>query len=190
MSEIIKRIFVGDLRDAKNYDLLQKLKVTHVVNCCVTDLLPKDYTPFANKGIKYALLKSDDTNNIGIITNESENPSSQWPSLIEFITKAYDEGGVILIHCFAGMNRSVTTTAIWLCLYGVTKTLDEALEMIKILRPVANPRPSYILWAKSFLATMATSMTPTSMSTMTSMTPMAPSMSSITVGPTITTTTS
>ncbi len=51
--------------------------------------------------------------------------------------------GAILIHCIAGVSRSVTITAAYL-MWKYKLTADQAVSVIKKRRPVAGPNPSFL----------------------------------------------
>lgn len=147
MQQVIPRIYIGSMMAAGDYDNLYEHKITHIVNCCASDFPnPRQHTPFKETGIQYAILYTDDS-----IHEESQNPCRQWPAILEFITNAYEKNGHILIHCLAGVNRSVTTLSIWLVLNKFATSFDTAVEMIRTVRKHVNPIPSYREWAKDFL---------------------------------------
>jgi protein-tyrosine phosphatase len=56
-----------------------------------------------------------------------------------FLQQAWQSQKNILIHCWAGKNRSVTTAAIFMVLEGLASSFEEAVQMIQSVRPVANP---------------------------------------------------
>ena len=45
---------------------------------------------------------------IDLDDSEMENLLVQLPSVCDFIDQALDSGGVVLVHCFAGISRSAT----------------------------------------------------------------------------------
>ena len=69
------------------------------------------------------------------------DPAGQWDAIMVFLQKAWHSQKNILIHCWAGKNRSVTTAAIFMVLEGLAQTIDDAIAQIQSARPVANPDP-------------------------------------------------
>ncbi|XP_073053422.1 dual specificity protein phosphatase 1 isoform X2 [Primulina eburnea] len=66
----------------------------------------------------------------------------------DFIYKTIPEearitGGGVLVHCFAGRSRSVTVVVAYL-MFKNGMPLLEALEHVKILRPVASPNLGFM----------------------------------------------
>ena len=55
---------------------------------------------------------------------------------IEFISEAVNDGGKVYIHCSAGVGRAPTMAAAYFLSQG--HNLDEAIEMIRQVRPFIN----------------------------------------------------
>jgi protein-tyrosine phosphatase len=53
-----------------------------------------------------------------------------------------EDGGSVLVHCKAGVHRSVAQAAC--VLIGMGYTADDAMELIKEKRAVADPDAGYI----------------------------------------------
>ncbi|EPY34285.1 phopshatase [Strigomonas culicis] len=67
-----------------------------------------------------------------------ENMSGLFLQAFDFIDAAREEKKGILIHCFAGLSRSVTIAAAYL-MKAKHMTCDEAMQLIKQARPAARP---------------------------------------------------
>jgi protein-tyrosine phosphatase len=52
------------------------------------------------------------------------------------------DGGVVLVHCVAGVHRSSAQAAC--VLIGMGYTADDAMQLIKKKRPVADPYARHI----------------------------------------------
>jgi len=63
---------------------------------------------------------------------------------IQFITDAHNEGGTVLVHCQAGMSRSVTIAAAFLMEKHKVSAVD-ALKIIRSKRPYAHPNSGFCL---------------------------------------------
>jgi protein-tyrosine phosphatase len=62
---------------------------------------------------------------------------------LPFIDNALTSGGHILVHCWAGKSRSVSTIAAFLIKYE-HKTPEEVLAQIRVNRPHAQPNVGYM----------------------------------------------
>jgi protein-tyrosine phosphatase len=67
------------------------------------------------------------------------------------LKEAHKEGSVALVHCAWGINRSVTTAAVFMALHGIAPSFDAAVMMIKKERRQAGPLKQYRLWAVQFI---------------------------------------
>ena len=62
--------------------------------------------------------------------------------VIAYLEKARIEGQRVLVHCFAGLSRSVTFTCAYLMKkYGMT--FKEAITLVKKSRPNVNPNTGF-----------------------------------------------
>ena len=52
-------------------------------------------------------------------------------------------GGKVLVHCYAGLSRSVTVIVAYL-MQNERMLLDEALRFVKHKRPYAQPNPGFL----------------------------------------------
>jgi len=147
------RLFVGDLSAALDLESLERLGVTHVVNACVANLGgPEDCAPHA--GLRYAFVRSDDTHMAddgSFATHEAEDPSAQWPAVVEHVRAARRARTGCLVHCFMGVNRSVSTAAVFMALDGLAADFEDGVERIKAVRGQAGPLPSYRRWGAAFV---------------------------------------
>jgi protein-tyrosine phosphatase len=152
------RLWVGSLRASGAYDppvikqrVLASLRahgVGLVVNCCTTDLHRKRWAPFADEGMQYAFVRTDDYN-----VSEAENPAAQWAVVMEQMRAASHARTGVLVHCYAGVNRSVTTAALFLALHGLAPDVPSAVALIRAKRRVADPYAIYVQWAQTHLST-------------------------------------
>ncbi|MDX1946653.1 MAG: dual specificity protein phosphatase [Pirellulaceae bacterium] len=113
MWPILKRLYLGDQRDAKDKTLLRSRRITHVLNCAVE--IPCYY----ERRLAYLQLP----------LNDPDFGFSDWiPDLCQFID-AGREAGRVLVHCRMGLSRSPAAIVTYLCHCG--KTVDEALEFLR-----------------------------------------------------------
>jgi dual specificity MAP kinase phosphatase len=106
-------------------EFLRANNITVVFNCT------KDL-PFHNYVVKRYRVTVDD--NLEAV--EITNMHSWSPEIIAKLLREYKAGHTILVHCFAGMQRSACVVA--MTLIALTKrTADEAMAFIREIRPIA-----------------------------------------------------
>ncbi|KAI7697919.1 Dual specificity protein phosphatase 22 [Sarcoptes scabiei] len=106
MNKILDGLFIGNIRDSRNFEQLKANSITHMVSI-------HDDTALGSR----------------IECND-------------FIHSARLAGGNVLIHCLAGMSRSVSIVAGYLI--SVTSiTINEALDAIRSVRSISAPNPGF-----------------------------------------------
>merc|ERR1719410_2807571 len=100
-SLIIDRVYLGSIGAAKNLEWLKTNGITHIL--CVAGGI-ECYFP---KQFEYKVIEIDDAPN--------EDISAHFASCSEFIDEALkNESNKVMVHCFAGMSRSVTVVSAYL----------------------------------------------------------------------------
>ena len=100
---IIPRLWLGNRVAAADADFLQKNNITVVFNCTI-DL------PFQQNVLRKYRLPVDDNLQATEIAN-----MEQWaPEAVYKVLAEYNSGRNILIHCYAGMQRSAALMAMTL----------------------------------------------------------------------------
>eukprot|EP00929_Paragymnodinium_shiwhaense_P115161 TRINITY_DN83854_c0_g1_i1.p1 TRINITY_DN83854_c0_g1~~TRINITY_DN83854_c0_g1_i1.p1 ORF type:complete len:102 (+),score=9.81 TRINITY_DN83854_c0_g1_i1:32-307(+) len=69
--------------------------------------------------------------------------SEDLPTALEFLAKARAEDRKVLVHCFAGMNRSATVCAAWM-LQESTRPLREIVKQLASRRGVVLQNPTFV----------------------------------------------
>ena len=106
-------------------EFLKANNITVVFNCT------KDL-PFHNSVVKRYRVPVDDN----LEASEISNMHAWSPEIIAKLLREYRAGHTILVHCFAGMQRSACVVA--MTLIALTKkTADEAMAYIREIRPIA-----------------------------------------------------
>ncbi|KAK6185146.1 hypothetical protein SNE40_007441 [Patella caerulea] len=123
MNKIIKGVYIGNFRDSKDQKQLTENNITHILSIHdnATPILPdKEYL---------CLIASD-------------HPAQDLTQFIsqsnDFIHKARLSGGNVIIHCLAGVSRSVTLTAAYIMTVTNLQWRD-TLNSIRGARSCANP---------------------------------------------------
>ena len=66
------------------------------------------------------------------------------PAAISFMDDAHSSGGKVLVHCVAGMSRSVSLVLAYLVQREPRMRLAEALRLVKQKRTVVSPNPCFM----------------------------------------------
>ncbi|XP_041454824.1 dual specificity protein phosphatase 22-like [Lytechinus variegatus] len=123
MSEVLKGIYVGNFRDSKDETQLNNNNITHILSI-------HDNAKPLRPDKEYLCFSADDAPGQNLIQffGESNN----------FIHKCRLEGGNVLIHCLAGVSRSVTLTVAYMMTVTDYKW-EDCLRAVKTCRTVAHP---------------------------------------------------
>ncbi len=125
ISFVTPKIFLGDICDAQNHELLGNYKIKSILSMCNR---PQEELPTIN----YLHFPLNET-----IHDHVSN--YDWLKLWTFVNES--EGNV-LIHCAAGVNRSpFITTGLLMLAWG--KSFDHCYKHIKNVRPCADIMDHY-----------------------------------------------
>lgn len=128
--KIIDNVYLGSIGAALCVENLKKYNITYILSA-ITDDSPgyKDHIK------EYMSLKLKDQSETNILEKLEESNN--------FIQKAVNNKENILIHCFQGKSRSVTLIVGYLMKYH-KMTRDQALELIRKVRPIASPNYGFM----------------------------------------------
>ncbi|KAG8342381.1 Leucine rich repeat Dual specificity phosphatase catalytic domain [Trypanosoma vivax] len=127
--KVLPFLYLGSLRTAQTPSVYRDLNIEYVLTAA------RDMSVCLQPGMHHLTLQIDD------LPGEDLRPV--FDEAFEFIDCARDSGKGVLLHCFAGLSRSVTVAAAYLMSrYG--KTRDEALLMIREVRPAAQPNSGFM----------------------------------------------
>lgn len=129
MSLIKKGLLIGNYKDASDLRFLSSHRVTHIL-CSAAELSPVYPGRF-----KYKHVVADDVPYF--------NLSKHFEAAADFINEAIKSNGVVLVHCAAGISRSVTLATAYLMKHERMKAAT-ALSLIRSRRFIANPNPGFI----------------------------------------------
>eukprot|EP00047_Mylnosiga_fluctuans_P014503 m.38979 g.38979 ORF g.38979 m.38979 type:complete len:190 (+) comp5541_c0_seq2:45-614(+) len=102
--------------------------ITHVVSVC-------DNRVNQFEDVKY--------HTIQIMDIETASLRPHFEESIRFIHEARRGGGIVLIHCMAGVSRSSTILIAYLLAMS-DLTLDQALSAAKAARPIVRPNDGFL----------------------------------------------
>lgn len=140
MSLIKKGLFIGNFRDAQDITFLNRNGITHIL-CSAVELYPVFPGRFNYKHIQ--------ANDI-----PSYNLARYFDSGADFINDAIIKGGTVLVHCAAGISRSVSLALAYF-LKHEGMPLVSAFNLIKNRRYIAGPNPGFIKQLKDYEARLA-----------------------------------
>lgn len=126
-------IYVGNEVAAKTLGILERHKITHVVNC--TDSIPLYHERAPGSPITY--LRFDITGHYRYVRSEQDAVAFVQP-MFDFVTAALSRGKNVMVHCLAGAHRAGTTGV--LCLMHFAKlSANDATLIAKQCRPIIDP---------------------------------------------------
>ncbi|KAL7988234.1 hypothetical protein Chor_007153 [Crotalus horridus] len=126
--QILPNLYLGCARDSANMDTLAKLGIHYILN--VTPNLPNLFEK--NGDFQYKQIPISD--------HWSQNLSQFFPEAIDFIDEALSRNCGILVHCLAGISRSVTVTVAYL-MQKLNLSLNDAYDLVK--RKKSNISPNF-----------------------------------------------
>jgi len=134
MNKIVPGLYIGSIYDSRNQEKLKENGITHILS-----IHDKDQVNIPN--YNYLRIFSHDSS--------SEDISHHFRQCIEFIHQTRLNGKNVLVHCLAGISRSVTiVTAYLMVLTG--KPLIDVLNAVKQQRSCASPNTGFKLQLKKF----------------------------------------
>ncbi|KAK9871426.1 hypothetical protein WA026_012803 [Henosepilachna vigintioctopunctata] len=122
-SKVMPGLYVGNYRDSKDANQLNKHKITHI-------LAIHDTARRIHSDKHYLCVMASDS--------PDQNLSQYFSLCNDFIHAARLRGGNVLIHCLAGMSRSVTVAVAYI-MTVTNLNWKESLKVVKAGRAVANP---------------------------------------------------
>ncbi|KAM6143761.1 dual specificity protein phosphatase 9 [Erethizon dorsatum] len=129
--QILPNLYLGSARDSANLESLAKLGIRYILN--VTPNLPNLFEK--NGDFHYKQIPISD--------HWSQNLSQFFPEAITFIDEALSQNCGVLVHCLAGVSRSVTVTVAYL-MQKLHLSLNDAYELVKRKKSDISPNFSFM----------------------------------------------
>ncbi|XP_033017866.1 dual specificity protein phosphatase 6 [Lacerta agilis] len=129
--EILPYLYLGCAKDSTNLDVLEEFGIKYILN--VTPNLPN---LFENAGeFKYKQIPISD--------HWSQNLSQFFPEAISFIDEARGKNCGVLVHCLAGISRSVTVTVAYL-MQKLNLSMNDAYDIVKMKKSNISPNFNFM----------------------------------------------
>lgn len=126
---ILPRLWLGNKKAAHDTDFLRTQKISMVINCS-KDI---EFATATAPGVQLRLRVPVDDN---LQSAEIQNLARWSPEIIYKVIHAWNQGHTILIHCYAGVQRSAAVIAMTL-IATRQMTSDSAIKFIRACRPIA-----------------------------------------------------
>ncbi|XP_036429149.1 dual specificity protein phosphatase 19a [Colossoma macropomum] len=128
-------LLVGSQDAAHDFGTLRKYKVTHILNVAY--------------GVENAFPELFIYKTLSILDQPDTDIISHLQECLQFIDKAKAEKGVVLVHCNAGVSRSVSIVIGYL-MSREGHSFDDASSLVKSVRPASCPNPGFLEQLKNF----------------------------------------
>eukprot|EP01111_Echinosteliopsis_oligospora_P009794 TRINITY_DN2938_c0_g1_i1.p1 TRINITY_DN2938_c0_g1~~TRINITY_DN2938_c0_g1_i1.p1 ORF type:complete len:182 (+),score=48.81 TRINITY_DN2938_c0_g1_i1:174-719(+) len=128
MDEILPNLFLGNAANSRDLKNLQENKITHIL--VVGSGLQQNH-PLK---FKYHQIQIEDMPSVDIF--------SHFEKCFEFIEEAHKSGGVVFVHCLAGISRS-SSVIIGFLMFKNKLTFEQAYEHVKSKRYIISPNEGF-----------------------------------------------
>lgn len=98
------KIFIGGMHHALDVEMLKRIGITQVVNMAGGSVSTNQ--EFYGDDIKCLVIMAEDV--------EEYDLSQHFTEVSEFLEQAESDGASVLVHCVAGVSRSVTVSVAYL----------------------------------------------------------------------------
>jgi hypothetical protein len=136
-SEKYGKLYISDLYTAKCNNIIKKYNIKCVINVC-TD----QYEVIADKNLK-----------INISDEITQNISKYFAESYKFIDDNISNGNNVLVHCHAGISRSVTIVISYI-MKKYSLPYFPAMKIVKSCRSFAEPNDGFVEQLKAFEKTL------------------------------------
>ena len=133
VARIASWLVVGPALPSRDYRALVRRGITHVVDLRAEEM--DDERSLGALGIRHLYVPVPDRS---IPTDEQFDLLERW------VNEAETAGGVVYLHCQAGLQRTTVVAAALLVRRGMTAA--DAFRALQIARPGANPTEAQHAW--------------------------------------------
>ncbi|CAN8000166.1 unnamed protein product, partial [Ixodes hexagonus] len=133
VTRVLPFLFLGNERDARDADLLDRLGVGYVLH--VTTTPPLGLQTRHGQGLRCKRLPASDSCH--------QNLKQFFEEAFAFLDEAHASGSRVLVHCHAGISRSPTITVAYLMRH-LRLPLVDAYRYLKAKRPIISPNLNFM----------------------------------------------
>ena len=126
-AEIIPFLYLGNAGNSKDLEALSKHRIQYILN--VTSDLPNRFEELTNMKYMQILVTDDGTQDL----------ACHFPEAIRFIDEGRSKKIGVLVHCLAGVSRSVTITVAYLMSH-LNLNLNDAFSLVRARKVIRRIR--------------------------------------------------
>lgn len=144
MSRIVDGLYISGVDEmARMAKDMNKMGIGYIVSCVPKESV-RDYHKYVikhNPSVVILHLPMEDTLSQNLFTKSVDG--MPYPEIAHnFIRRARESGSSVLVHCHAGISRSVSMVIYYL-MKRTGKSYDEVLALVRSKREQANPNPNF-----------------------------------------------
>ncbi|CAL8309227.1 unnamed protein product [Lota lota] len=128
INKILPGLYLGNLKDSQDRDLLAQFNITHILSI-------HDTANPVLEDMTYRCISAAD--------HSKQNLMQYFKDSIVFIHESRLQGGGCLVHCVAGVSRSVTLVVAYLMTVTGLGWVD-CLAAVRAARPCAGPNLGFL----------------------------------------------
>ena len=132
--QVIPGLFIGCQDAATNFQELTRNKISCILNVAV--------------GVMPTKIENIEHKSMPLYDEPGFNIREHFEEGIDFLREQLQNGSV-LVHCNAGISRSTTIILAFL-MKEKKMGLNEALELVRIARPIAKPNPGFMKQLRTY----------------------------------------
>jgi len=147
IDEIVNNLFVADWYSSDDIPLLKQHKITCIITVETTEKSERILAQYRAHGITHYQIK--------IYDHPSEDIRPYLEPSFNCIRDHIARGGKVLVHCYAGVSRSISIILWYIIklLYlnhltghlSPSEVVNYSLCLCRRHRPIANPNPGFML---------------------------------------------
>nr|XP_057928293.1 dual specificity protein phosphatase 22-B-like [Doryrhamphus excisus]XP_057928294.1 dual specificity protein phosphatase 22-B-like [Doryrhamphus excisus] len=134
INKVLPDLYLGNIKDARDKDLLTQHNITHILSI-------HDTAAPVLEGITYLCISAAD--------HKKQNLIQYFKDSIVFIHKSRAKGEGCLVHCVAGVSRSVTLVVAYI-MTVTGRGWVESLAAVRAARPCAGPNLGFLRQLEEF----------------------------------------